>query len=110
VDSKGGAQLDSYGFPRTALANRLLAQRTDFGESLEDLESKWQGWLHNVPFDARVAAALATLHERRLSKLDPQRDAAAYQRLERRLSLTRGRAERYGPSAFRHEPGPPGER
>jgi len=53
-----------------------------------------------MPFDAEVAQALVRLYEKRLGPLDPQKDAAARQRLERKLQLARGRAERYRQRVF----------
>ena len=40
------------------MANRLLVERDGFGESLEDVEERWDSWLHRIPFDAPVARAL----------------------------------------------------
>jgi hypothetical protein len=54
-----------------------------------------------MPFDAEVAGALVRLYEKRLSRLDPQKDAAVLQRLERKLQLARGRADRYQRRVFR---------
>ncbi len=99
-DSKTTLGLDPYGYPGVAVANHALLKSDDYGESLEDLTDEWEVWLHHMPFDARVAEALVRLYEKRLGPLDPQKDAAALQRLERKLQLARGRAERYNPRAF----------
>ena len=84
-----------------AVANHALLRSDDYGESLEELTDKWEVWLHYMPFDAEVARALVGLYEKRLGPLDPQKDAAARQRLQRKIELARGRAERYEPRAFR---------
>jgi hypothetical protein len=83
-----------------ALANDILVGMDDYGESLESLEEDWDTWLHHIPFDADVARALGELHERRLAKLDPKKDAGDYERLERKLRLTQARAERYDINRF----------
>jgi hypothetical protein len=78
----------------------MLLQRADFGESLEDLTSSWETWLHHIPFDAEVARALLALHQKRADQLDAGQDPGARQRLERKLQLIRSRAERYDKAAF----------
>jgi tetratricopeptide (TPR) repeat protein len=92
--------LDNYGFPNIAIANRILIQENDYGESRENLEETWAQWLHHFPFDAPVAEALAKLYEQRLAKLDKEKNAAVYQRLERKLKLVRSRATRYNMTSF----------
>jgi hypothetical protein len=78
----------------------MLLRRADFGESREDLTESWETWLHHIPFDAAVARALLSLYEKRADQLDAGQDAGARQRLERKLQLTRSRAERYDKAAF----------
>ena len=92
--------LDEYGFPEMAVANRVLIREDDFGESREGLEGDWEKWVHYIPFDAPVAKALAKLYERRLERLDKDKDAAVYHRLERKLTLVRSRAVRYSIDSF----------
>jgi hypothetical protein len=98
--SKEEMTLDNYGFPEVAVANRILIEKDDYGESREALEEKWERWVHHIPFDAPVAEALAKLYAQRLEKLHPKDDAAVYQRLERKLKLIRSRAARYDIAAF----------
>jgi hypothetical protein len=86
--------------PGVSVANHSLLQRHDFGESLEDLTEGWETWLHHIPFDADVARALLALHRKRAAQLDAGQDAAARQRLERKLQLARSRADRYEKAAF----------
>jgi hypothetical protein len=95
-----GSALDEYGFLETAIANRILIAKDDYGESREILEEKWEERVHDIPFDAPVAGALAKLYERRLERLDKDKDAAVYQRLERKLKLVRSRAARYNIASF----------
>jgi len=92
--------LDEYGFPDVAVVNRILINKENYGESREMLEEKWEEWVYRLPFDAPVAEALAKLYERRLKKLDKNKDAAVYQRLERKLKLVRNRAARYNINSF----------
>ena len=92
--------LDSYGFPEMAVANRILIDMDDYGESREDLERDWEKWVGHLPFDAPVAEALAKLYERRLEKLDRDKDAAVFRRFERKLKLVQSRAARYRRDSF----------
>jgi hypothetical protein len=92
--------MDEYGFPEIAVANRVLINEDDYGESREELEANWEKWVHHIPFDAPVAKALAKLYERGLEKIDREKDAAVYQRLQRKLKLVRSRAARYSIESF----------
>lgn len=83
-----------------AIANRLLTAIEDFGESRENLEENWEQWIHRMPFDAPVARALGELYERRLKSIDKEKEAAEYQRLNRKLRLVSSRAARYDLSTF----------
>jgi hypothetical protein len=100
IDRKEVLDLDDYGFPVVSLANHLLVQQTDFGESREALEKNWQTWLHHNPFDAPVARRLSELFARHLSQLDPKSDSGEVRRLERKLHQTQDRAKRYAAEAF----------
>lgn len=100
IDRKEVLDLDDYGFPVVSLANHLLVQQTDFGESREALEKNWQTWLHHNPFDAPVARRLSELFARHLSQLDPKSDSSEVRRLERKLRQTQDRAKRYAAAAF----------
>jgi hypothetical protein len=100
VSSYRRSRLDAYGFPDVAVANRILMNKENYGESRETLEEKWEEWVYRLPFDAPVAEALAKLYERRLEKLDKNKDAAVYQRLERKLKLVRSRAACYNINSF----------
>ena len=93
--SGGRNSLDDYGFPESAVTNRILIQLGEYGNSQERLEEEWEQWLHRLPYDAPIAEALATLYEQRLEKLNLEKDAAAHQRLERKLKLAQSRAARY---------------
>ena len=99
-DSKGRLYLNDYGLPDVAIANHILINQDDYGESRKALEEEWEGWIHQFPFDAGVAQVLARLYERKLEKLDEKNDAAAYQRLDRKLKLVRSRAMRYQADSF----------
>jgi hypothetical protein len=102
TDSAGNLSLDNYGFPDLAIANRILIQAQDYGETRESLEEKWAQWMHLLPYDAPVAEALAKLYEQRLTKLDKGQNAAVYQRVERKLKLAQNRAVRYNITSFAH--------
>ncbi len=100
IDKKYILDLDEYGFPVTALANQLLIQQADYGESREALEENWQAWLHHNPFDAPVARRLTDIYRWRIAQLNPKTDAGAIQRLARKLHQTESRAQRYSETAF----------
>jgi hypothetical protein len=99
-DSKNSLSLDDYGYPGASVANRLLLEQDDFGESVEDLAEEWETWLHHMPFDAEVGRALLVLLHERAADLDSSQDAGARQRLERKIQLARDRTTRYGRAAF----------
>ena len=103
-DSKGNLYLDAFGFPELAVANSVLLNQDSYGESREEIVKSWEKWIHHIPFDSPVAGALATLYHQRLDKLNREKDTAAYQRLERKLELVQGRAERYKIDKFRSPP------
>ena len=92
--------LDNYGFPEIAVANHILVNMENYGESREDLEKYWEKWIHHNPFDADVANALAKLLKQRLTKLGKKKKLAAYQHLERKFKLVQSRADRYDINAF----------
>jgi hypothetical protein len=96
IDRKESIDLDDFGFPVISLANRLLIQQADFGESRESLEKSWQKWLNHEPFDAPVARRLAEIYRQDLARIDAKTDSNAVQRLERKLRRTEARAQRYG--------------
>jgi len=87
--------LDEYGFPATMVANALLVEQEQFGDSEKDLEKAWLEWLHYYPFDAVVAGRLASLMEERLSRLDEKNNGAQRQLLERKLKFVAQKIERY---------------
>ena len=87
--------LDNYGFPDIALANDILVNMDDLGESRDDLEKSWWKWSHHNPFDAQVSGALLKLYKNRLAKINKKHSAAVYQRLERKIKLLQKRARRY---------------
>jgi hypothetical protein len=99
-DKKNAFNLDDYGFPDAATANKILTQMSDYGESRETLETNWEAWIHHLPFDTRVGAALDSLYQSRLSKLDPERDNALYHRLVRKQALLQDRIDRYRKTLF----------
>jgi hypothetical protein len=92
--------LDNYGFPDIALANDILVHMDDLGESRDDLEENWWKWSHHNPFDAQVSEALLKLYRSKLAKINKNKSAAAYQRLERKIKLLQKRATRYKISTF----------
>jgi hypothetical protein len=92
--------LDKFGFPELAVANMILLNFDNYGESLEDIEESWGKWIHHIPFDSPVSKALAKLYRRRLGKLNQEKNAADYQRLKRKLDLVRHRADRYNIDMF----------
>jgi hypothetical protein len=96
--------LDEFGFPELAVVNSVLLNQDSYGESREEIEKSWEKWIHHIPFDSPVARALAVLYNQRLDKLNREKDAAAYQRLERKLDLVQRRAERYKIDMFRSPP------
>ena len=92
--------MDEFGFPQMAVANRILLNMENYGESKDDLEKSWEKWVHHIPFDSPVARALSELYTQKLEKLDEKNHAAAHQRLKRKLDLVQQRAERYNISSF----------
>ena len=92
--------MDKYGFPELAVANRILVNKMNYGESREELEKDWEGWIHHLPFDSAVSQTLERMYTQRLNKLNKETDAAAYQRLDRKLKLVRSRASRYNIARF----------
>ena len=99
-DSKGKLYLDKFGFPEMAVADLILLELENYGESREDIEDSWEKWIHHIPFDAPVARALAELYHQRLDKLNREQNAADYQRLKRKLDLVQRRAARYNIDLF----------
>ena len=99
-DSKGIRNLDEFGFPEIAVANRILLGIDNYGESTEDLEKSWGKWVHHIPFDSPVSRALIKLYTKRLGKMDKEENTAEYQRLQRKLDLVQRRAERYDLDLF----------
>lgn len=92
--------LDKFGFPELAVANSILLNLDNYGESREDLEESWEKWIHHIPFDSPVSRTLAKLHNQRLEKLNREKNATAYQRLKRKLDLVQSRADRYNIDRF----------
>jgi len=92
--------LDKFGFPELAVANLILLNSDNYGESREEIEESWEKWIHHIPFDSPISRALTKLHNQRLEKLNQEKNAAAYQRLKRKLDLVQGRAERYNIDKF----------
>ena len=88
--------LDKYGYPATYIANEILFDLNDFGADAKKLESSWYDWLQYNPFDYRVAEKLTVLLEERVAKLDPKKDAGLIHQLEKKITLTKKRALRYG--------------
>ena len=83
-----------------AVANRILINKDQYGESGENLEENWEKWIHHIPFDSSVARRLVKLYAKRLENLDEKKDAGAYQRLQRKLNLAESRADRYSVASF----------
>lgn len=92
--------MDKFGFPELAVANSILLDLDNYGESREEIEESWEKWIHHIPFDSPVSQALAKLYDQRLEKLNPKENAAAYQRLNRKLDLVQRRADRYDIGMF----------
>lgn len=93
-------KLDDYGFPDLAVANEILAQMTDYGESRETLEKSWERWIHHLPFDTPVGKALNMMYASSLSKLDPERDKVLHHGLSRKQALLQSRIKRYEKARF----------
>ncbi len=72
----------------------------DYGQSRDKLETHWETWVHSLPFDTRVAAALDRLYRARLLKLDPEKDKTAYCNLARREALLQSLIRRYRKDGF----------
>lgn len=83
-----------------AVANSILLNLDNYGESREEIEESWEKWIHHIPFDSPVSRALAKLYNQRLGKLNREKNAAAYQRLKRKLDLVQHRADRYNIDMF----------
>jgi hypothetical protein len=92
--------LDKFGFPEMAVANLILLNSDNYGESREEIEESWEKWIHHIPFDSPVSGALEKLYKRRLEKLNQEKNAADYQRLKRKLDLVQHRADRYNIDVF----------
>lgn len=92
--------LDSFGYPAVTIANTVLAKLESFGDSTEELEESWFDWLQHNPFDMVVAAKLEQLLIKKLELFDPDTDAGAVERVERKLQLIRQRLQRYQPEDF----------
>jgi hypothetical protein len=99
-DSKGKLYLDKFGFPEMAVADSILLNLENYGESRENIEKSWGKWIHHFPFDAPVAEALAKLYIQRLEKINQAQHPADYQRLKRKLDLVQRRAARYDIDLF----------
>ncbi len=100
LDKRNTLILDEYGFPDAAIANKILAQMTDYGESRDTLETSWESWIHHLPFDTSVAVALDKLYHARLSKLTTEKDEVLYYRLTRKEALLQDRIGRYQKDLF----------
>ena len=92
--------MDKFGFPELAVANSILLNLDNYGESREEIEESWEKWIHHIPFDSPVSGTLAKLYNQRLEKLNQDKNAAAYQRLKRKRDLARHRADRYNIDIF----------
>lgn len=92
--------LDTFGYPAVALANKVLTELDNFGDSTEELEESWFDWLQHNPFDTVVAGRLERLLLEKMDSLDPASDAAAIERIERKLDLVQKRLQRYQPQKF----------
>ncbi len=87
--------LDMFGFPAASLANSMLVEFDDFGDSTRQLEKTWYQWLHFYPFDTKVTAKLVELYEKRLTTLNPQKDAAQIRLIDKKLQLLKNHLDRY---------------
>ena len=99
-DSKIIMGLDELGFPATAVANSILIQQNEFGDSTKQLEESWLEWLHHHPFDTAVATKLSSLLTEELDRMTRTNDAAGMQLLNRKQELVTKRAERYSKDNF----------
>ena len=48
-DSKGKLYLDKFGFPEMAVADLILLELENYGESREDIEDSWEKWIAVMP-------------------------------------------------------------
>lgn len=96
--------LDKFGYPATHMANTILIGLDDFGTETKQLESSWYDWLHYNPFDTGVAKKLSVLLQTRIDSLNPDQDADRLQQLQKKLDITKNRAERYSHLATINEP------
>jgi|GEM_PF-1122218 len=87
--------LDRFGFPASSLANSMLVELDNYGDSTRQLEKSWYEWLHFYPFDTRVTEKLAELYQNRIDTLNPKKDAAQIRLIEKKLQLLKNRLERY---------------
>lgn len=92
--------LDRFGFPATPLANSMLVEFDNFGDSTKDLEKSWYEWLHFYPFDTMVTEKLTQLYQKRIDTLNPAKDGAQVRRLEKKLQLLKNRLDRYHADGF----------
>lgn len=92
--------LDEYGFSPTMIANTILVNQEELGDSAKELEEAWLDWLHFNPFDAPVATRLASIMRERLSRIDREKDGERGQILDRKLEFVSQRAERYQMESF----------
>ncbi len=84
-----------FGFPAASLANSILVEFDNFGDSTRQLEKSWYGWLHFYPFDTKVTAKLVELYQKRIDTLNPQKDAAQIRLIGKKLQLLKNHLERY---------------
>jgi hypothetical protein len=94
-DKKTIMGLDMFGFPAAALANSILVEFDNFGDSTRQLEKSWSEWLHFYPFDTKVTEKLVELYQKRIDTLNPQKDAAQVRLIGKKLQLLKNHLERY---------------
>ena len=92
--------LDGYGFPSLALANQMLTDMEELGESREELLPVWERWHHFMPFDASVAQALADMYREDLEHLNPQKDVSKIFKTNKKLKLAEKRISSYSLPAY----------
>ncbi len=96
--------LDEYGFPSLALANQMLVDMDELGESREDLLTVWERWHHFMPFDSSVANALAGMYRQDLENMKPKKDASKIFKTRKKLKLAEQRINNYSLPAYSKYP------
>lgn len=99
-DDEAHLHFDYFSYPSAAMANRIIVEWPDFGQSRDELEELWWDWLAFIPFDGDAAAGLERIYRKRLENMNPRKAPAKYEDIERRADIAGRRAERYALTTY----------